>query len=255
MIHTTLSLIEKEAMGEGFYLFETTNPFQRKAPQPGQFLHIKIEGTLLRRPISLAGATEERLRLFFAVKGKGTSLLAQTKQGDTLDVIGPLGRPFSFYDYDNILLAAGGVGIGPILFLAETALKQKKKFTLLYGAKKSSELFQKILPEGKYEKILCTDDGSTGKKGTVPYLISLYSADKPYTAIYASGPYFMLKEIADLSLKTGIPAYVALETRMFCGMGVCQGCVVASNDGYQRVCKDGPVFPVSALSWPEDPWI
>jgi dihydroorotate dehydrogenase electron transfer subunit len=181
-------------------------------------------------------------------KGYGTLWLSQQKKGDKLDLLGPLGNGFTVDSGSrNLLLVAGGIGIAPLVFLAERAKSQGKSVRLLLGARTAKGLYPNgLLPKG-IEVELVTEDGSLGGKGMVSeYVIShLDWADQ----VYACGPKAMYESIArEMSeRRVSKPVQVSLEVRMGCGMGACYGCSIPTKQGMKRVCLDGPVFDLNEV--------
>jgi len=237
------------------YLLELEGGFNKK-PLPGQFIHINIEPFFLRRPFSIAGYREDSLKVLYKIAGRATDILKIKKEGEILDIIGPLGSGFPVKNSQkNVYLVGGGTGIAPLLFLSEELLKNNLhiNITFFYGAKNINEIVFNILPCG-VNYIFSTDDGSYGNKGMVSKVMEGYikRGDIP-DVIYAGGPYEMLKKIAEISEKWEIPAFVSMENRMACGTGICYGCVtkIKSKKGweYKRVCKDGPVFNSKEVLW------
>jgi dihydroorotate dehydrogenase electron transfer subunit len=211
------------------------------------------DGLPLRRPISIHQLDGDNLALLFNTVGKGTCWLSQRKKGEAIDLLGPLGNGFSINpESHNLLLVAGGMGIAPLAYLANMALQQMKKVTLLVGAKYGVQLLpEKFLPKG-VTIITATEDGEQGYEGCVSELLPDYadSADQ----VFACGPTAMYREMAQrketLGLK-GKPIQVSLEMRMGCGLGVCYACTVRTRNGLKQVCKDGPVFELDDIVWDE----
>jgi len=212
---------------------------------PGQFVTIRC-GTdlILRRPLSIHRAdNQNQLYMLFAVVGRGTQWLSQRQKGETLDLLGPLGNGFSIEMASRkLLLAAGGIGVAPLVFLAQKTLREGKAVKLLLGARKKDALYpKKLLPNG-IETIITTEDGSDGEKGKVTDILPRYVdwADQ----IYACGPIAMYQSIADLSKKwrNKKPVQVSLEVRLGCGIGACFSCSIKTKTGMKQVCRDGPVF-------------
>lgn len=219
-------------------------------PSPGQFVHILTDATYIRRPFSIAGCTQKQAMILIQIKGPGTKKLSEIQKGMYLDIIGPLGNGFpDVKDEKNIYLVAGGIGIAPILFLMSKLLNENKKFKLFYGAKTKDDMLVSMLPEGKYEKILSTDDGSYGEKATVLETFEKVTIEEKPDIVFSSGPNEMLKKLSIFCKEKGIKAYISLENIMFCGTGICQGCVVDTKEGYKRVCKEGPVFDHLEIKW------
>src|SRR4030042_2248756 len=222
---------------------------------PGQFVNIKVSDSiepLLRRPFGVHRVDGSRLEVLYEALGQGTQILAQKKAGEYLDIIGPLGKGFKYVQGarspGSIILVAGGMGVAPLLFLAE---KFKKRSTLvLIGAKTKLQ----ILCEKEFKALGCevkvaTDEGSLGFKGRVTDLLkkTLTTIDHRLSAIYACGPKPMLKEITIVSKKYNLPAQISLEEHMACGIGACLGCAANTKHGYQLVCKEGPVFKAEEI--------
>jgi dihydroorotate dehydrogenase electron transfer subunit len=236
---------------------------------PGQFIEVKINNTtvpLLRRPFSIHRVRSKELgarsliEVLYEVKGKGTKELSDKKSGEYLDVIGPLGNGFDLETPNSELrtpiLIAGGMGVAPLVFVAETL----KKFhphncqlpTVLIGARtKEQILCQKEFKHLGFNVKIATDDGSLGFKGRVTDLLEdlLSAISHQPSAIYACGPRQMLKELSRIAKVNNISAQISLEEHMACGIGACLGCVVKTASGYKRVCKEGPVFDAREIIW------
>lgn len=232
-------VLEKKFISKDVFILRLHQPSIAREGRPGQFVNIKcspLYEPLLRRPLSILDISEEGFSLLIHIVGKGTQLLAQVREGEELDILGPLGKSFPYETRKNPLLVAGGIGIAPLYFLA----KMLDHPTLIFGARSKDELY--IIGEiGKFAKVLpFTEDGSYGEKGLatskLPQLIS------GHDAIFACGPVGMLKEVIGVGKEEGIPTFVSLEERMACGFGACLGCAVKTREGYKMVCKDGPVM-------------
>ena len=233
------------------YLMWLEAPEIASMAQPGQFVMVRCgEGydLLLRRPFSIHQVKEECLALFFRVVGRGTEWLSQCREGDKLDLFGPLGKGFSIASSSqNLLLVAGGMGIAPLTFLAQKALKEGKKVTLLLGAKTASLIYPEPLLSYKLPTIIATEDGSVGRKGMLTDILPdfLSSVDQ----IFACGPVSMYQSMAGQGALRGKSVQVSLEVRMGCGVGACSACTVKTRQGLRQVCKDGPVFELEEVLW------
>ena len=224
-------------------------------PEPGQFYMIEVGNTydpLLKRPFSYFRKTTQDIQFLYTVKGKGTSLMRGLKQGRIINLIGPLGTAYPKPDEgDTPLLVAGGTGIASIFSLAEEV---SKKAYVIYGAKNKNELLMLNELEKFGDKlIICTDDCSFGKKGMVDdilndFLISNLSIITSYL-LYVCGPKPMIEAISKIAIDKGIKGYVSVEENMACGFGACLGCSIRTINGYKRVCKEGPVFPMEDIVW------
>jgi len=221
-----------------------------RAAYPGQFVQVKVSDScqpLLRRPLGIHRVSGANILLLYEVLGPATKILAKRKAGEFLDILGPLGNGFDCgVGGQPPVLVAGGMGVAPLLFLAEK-LKRLKPLVLI-GARSKAQ----ILCEKEFKKLGCsvkiaTDDGSQGFKGKVTDLLRKVLLENSRTrelknSIYTCGPRPMLKEISKIAKNYRIPAQVSLEEHMSCGIGACLGCVVNTKAGFQRVCKEGPVF-------------
>jgi dihydroorotate dehydrogenase electron transfer subunit len=181
--------------------------------------------------------------------------MSKAKGGEKLAVLGPLGSGFDLPKRErNAVLVAGGIGVAPLIFLAQTMDTGKTVFLTGYRSK------NEILPLDPFEldamkTHISTDDGTAGHHGFVTELLENHltglSEDPPL--IFSCGPPLMLKHVAGLALKRDIPCQVSLEVNMACGLGACQGCAVRASSGetrtYFHVCQDGPVFDVEKLDW------
>ena len=237
-----------------YYKMVLDAPSVARAAKPGQFVNILVSEKyepLLRRPFSIHSASNSKLEILYRVVGKATELFSQKRPGEKLDVLGPLGNGFSILDPRFLILVGGGIGIAPLLFLAETTRIQHRasRIEVLIGVKnKSHILCADELKNLGCEVKIATEDGSFGFKGLVTELLkrNIRTKDKPGT-IFACGPKPMLKEIVSISRQYKIAAQVSLEEHMACGIGACFGCVVNTRHGYKRVCKEGPVFDIKEI--------
>jgi dihydroorotate dehydrogenase electron transfer subunit len=212
--------------------------------EPGQFVHVRVHDSLhplLRRPFSVArrDRTAGTLTLIYRVVGEGTARLADRRPGDRMEVLGPLGRGFRMLPDVIPLLVGGGVGIAPLIFLAEEAVRKGRQVELLAGARTAALLVgEGDLRELGVECCPATDDGSRGYRGPVTGLVAGRLDGR---AVYASGPLAMLRQVKRLT--ESAPAQLCIEAVMACGVGACRGCSCgAQGGGHRLVCTDGPVF-------------
>jgi dihydroorotate dehydrogenase electron transfer subunit len=232
--------------------------------------------TMLSRPFSLAGREDRpdgvRLTIIHRVVGTGTAWLAHLATNDRVSVLGPLGNKFSLPSEDGTaLLVGGGVGIPPMLYLADHL--RTRRAIAFCGATTRDLLPLKIIAESDSTQpalciaefaaanvpaIITTDDGSYGTRGYVTQALEQYldahAADAAFhPTIYTCGPEPMMRRVAEIALSRNISCQVAVERAMACGMGTCQSCVikVKTGDGwrYRLSCTDGPVFSASDLLW------
>ena len=261
---------------------ENTFAIRLHAPQlaqqitPGQFFMIRpASGSdpLLGRPFALYDTyTDEKgdpagVEFGYVVVGKLTSVMSGWKEGDTVNLWGPLGNGFPLPSAANLICVAGGIGQTPFLGVAREALGQKQygqparqlnqqpeSVKLLYGVRSKSLMagvddFQRVGIEPK----IATDDGSYGHHGFVTSLLQAeLTINKSDTHVYCCGPEPMMKAVAEICAKEAVPCWLSLETPMACGFGACFSCVakVREEDGswdYRRTCVEGPVFKAERL--------
>lgn len=227
-------------------------PEVAKVAQPGQFVMVRCGDShdlLLRRPFSIHRvANGGQIALLFNIVGRGTEWLARCQKGDPLDLLGPLGKGFSLQSASSrLLLVAGGIGIAPLVFLAEKGLNQGGSIRLLMGAPNATSLYPRSLLSPSIDLVTVTEDGSEGRKGMVTELISdfINQADQ----VFACGPASMYQSMVAQSCLKGRSVQISLEVRMGCGLGACYGCTIKTKRGLQQVCRDGPVFELDDILW------
>lgn len=217
--------------------------------EPGHFLAVAVGGPassmLLRRAFAIRGASGEDVEVVFAVHGAGTAWLAEQPVGAALDVVGPLGRPFSLGP-GRAVLVGGGYGSAPLVPLA-AALPGPVDVVL--GAGSADRLYGVA---SFASARVTTDDGSAGVRGRVTDVLPDLLPGA--SAVYACGPMAMLQAVARLARTAGVGCQVAVEESMACGIGVCMTCVlpVVGDDGRTRMvrsCVEGPVFAGDRVRW------
>lgn len=248
-------VLGKEELAPGVMRLKLFSEEISKSAQPGQFVHVLCgEGRdfILRRPFSvhrlLPGSAFE---ILFQVVGRGTAALSEVHLHDFIDVIGPLGRPFNIPEgLSAALLVAGGIGIAPLVFLAEKLAVQKVKIYVVQGAATQHRLFCYMdLKRLSRQIFTATEDGSAGHRGRVTDVLANVVRQTSPERIYSCGPEAMLKKVADQALSYGIDCEVSIERRMACGVGACLSCACQTKRGYSLACKDGPVFRADELLW------
>jgi len=236
--------------------------------RPGQFVMLRFAGCvdpLLPRPMSVSdrrrpkGGCPGRIQILHKVVGRGTDRLSRLRPGETLQVLGPLGRPFTIPQPSlrgrQALMVAGGIGVAIFPMLVRALRRRGCEPVLLFGARSSRDLVRRDwFARRGVRVILATEDGSEGARGlvTAPLQASL-QAPQPPLMVYACGPQPMLKAVAALVNAAGIPAQLSLESYMGCGIGACLGCVVKvrARQGfeYRRICLEGPTFAAAEILW------
>ena len=257
---------------------DVDDPF--RVPEPGQFVQILLgathAATLLPRPMSVAAATRTRrgltLGFLYAPVGVGTRALASLPPGARVELLGPLGRGFPLDRPGTIVLVAGGRGVAPLLFAASSLARRRRRVEFLFGARDREHLVGLPQAEALLRRVrgtlrVCTDDGSRGRKADVVTLLDRVSHDlEPPIVVHACGPHGMLKAVAAWSMRRESEAWLAMESIMACGTGVCRGCPLPrsresqlafrsdapsllGNREFAMCCTEGPVFESRQLDW------
>ena len=221
--------------------------------KPGQFVEVKVEGsasTFLRRPISINYVDKENSEIWLLVQlvGNGTRAMARLNEGDSLNVLFPLGNGFAAPKKgEKVLLVGGGVGVAPLLEYGKALKEVGAKPVFLLGARTKADLMQLDL-FGKYGDVyITTEDGSEGEKGFVTQHSVL--TKESFDRISTCGPKPMMVAVARFAKANSIPCEVSLENMMACGLGACLCCVEKTVKGNVCVCKEGPVFNINDLTW------
>jgi dihydroorotate dehydrogenase electron transfer subunit len=247
----------------------------------GQFVHVKTgdySGLVLRRPFSIntADAVSGTFSIHFRQVGKGTEWLSRVRPGESVDILGPLGRPFEVDPKSrHLLLIAGGLGIAGVRPLVDEAVRDGRSVVVLFGAATAGEVYPSNLLPDEVEYVVATDDGSLGHHGFVTELLPDYEAWADQA--FACGPLPMLRALVRIAAgrqeRLGVAKLgpkrpggkhsemgstaarrkaflqVSLEQTMGCAVGACLGCTVAGVNGPQRVCREGPVFASDEIDW------
>jgi len=253
-------LREVRSWGDYFH-FSVSAPEVGREARPGQFVMVKVaEGPapLLRRPLSIHDAGAGGIELFFKVAGQGTEILSRKRPGDRLDILGPLGKGFTVSEAmkgKRAFLVGGGRGIAPLFFLARELGGRGVRTIVFYGGRSVADIpLREKFGKAGTELLSSTDDGSFGFAGLVTGLVGRELAKTRPDIVYACGPDAMMKELAGIAAKHGVPTEFSLESIMGCGIGACWGCVhrikSESGDGWTKICEEGPVFPGELILWP-----
>jgi dihydroorotate dehydrogenase electron transfer subunit len=269
MLLRNAKILFNEPMSTELYHLGLLCPDIAVSIQPGQFVMVRIRDSfdpLLRRPFAIhrlyPNDPPGSLEILYKVVGKGTRLLTTMQPGNSVNLLGPLGRGFRFpNDNGFVLLVAGGIGIAPLPYLAETlaAHNHKGPFVLWFGGKTSGDLVcvQHFKDLGFAVEIV-TEDGSIGRKGLVtehlePWLIQ---QDELPKVVYSCGPYPMQRSIAEMAARLEISSQLSMEALMGCGVGACLSCSLrchppqgAADPHYANVCQNGPVFDGEEIIW------
>jgi len=262
-------VVSNVEVSPGYFRMRMTAPPELNRTLPGQFLMLKVSESidpLLRRPFGFfdvgtqpaeyaGGSDQTYAEILFKVVGKGTRMLSALHHGDLVDLLAPLGKPFDPGPAgEEKLLVGGGIGLAPLYYLAKALVARGEKVRLFAGGRNRDD----ILCITEFERLgvetyVSTDDGTLGESGLVTEVLERHLA--PGKRIFACGPTPMLRAVALMAERHGVPCQVSMEAYMACGVGACLGCVLpgaAHTDetpDYRCVCKDGPVFDSFELKW------
>jgi len=258
------TILWNRQVGPSCYRIGFTTSSHYTFTTPGQFVMLRFPkqtDPLLRRPFSIHRLIESEngvlqgIELLYKVVGHITRRLSFCQPGDTLDVLGPLGRGFVIpAGSRRIYMAAGGIGVAPLMFLAATLYKKKMDLSvcrMFLGGKSRTD----ILCEADFTALnlpvcITTDDGSLGDQCLITHPLEIYSRDQRPDIILACGPTGMLSCVAGIAESLHIPCQVSLEATMACGIGACLGCAVHGKHDNSRklhVCMDGPVMDIHQI--------
>ena len=262
------------------YIMQLRAPETANTALPGNFVHLVCDPSLpMRRPMSIMRTNLQAgiIEIMYKAQGQGTRLLARRGVGETINLLGPVGKPFKLKNYrKRPLLIGGGVGIPPMIFLAEHLknLNEDCMPLVIMGSEvpftfksRPSRIMVSGIPEGVIACIPLLEDWGIASRlsslqgypgcyeGFVTDLARLWldrladSLDE--VEIFSCGPTPMLRAVAALAQEYEIPCQVSLEEYMACGVGGCAGCTVRvytqSGPSMKRVCVDGPVFEASTV--------
>ncbi|HSG58066.1 MAG TPA: dihydroorotate dehydrogenase electron transfer subunit [Woeseiaceae bacterium] len=272
-------VLSKEAWAGNQFIMRIRAPKCAAAARAGSFVHINCDATLpMRRPLSIMRVVDDAIEVLYKIVGEGLHLLAEKRPGDRLSVLGPIGHPFSpAAERPNALLIGGGVGIPPMVFLADALRNGPWRPLAILGSEipfpfelQPSRIETPWLDPGINSAMPLLEEWGVPSRltslsefegcyrGLVTdladrWLQSVGADERARTEIFACGPTPMLRAVAELAAHYGIPCQVSLEEFMACAVGGCAGCTVQINtpDGpaMKRVCVDGPVFDAATVVW------
>ncbi len=270
----------EEFPGEQF-IMRIRAPKCAAAAKPGSFVHLTCSDTLpMRRPLSIMRIEDDCVDVLYKIVGDGLRWLSGKRRGDSISVLGPIGQPFRpSAERPNTLLIGGGVGIPPMVFIADYLRQQQGDwaplailgselpfpFELQTSAIKTPWLDVNVsatMPLLENWGIPCRLATLAGFDGCFDgyvtnladqWLSTLSAGELVRTEVFSCGPTPMLKAVASLAAKYDLPCQVSLEEFMACAVGGCAGCTVKINtpdgEAMKRVCVDGPVFEASSVIW------
>jgi len=248
-------ILHKETLSSVNKLMVVAAPAVARKARAGQFVIIRVDERGERIPLTIADYDRDAgsITIIFQEVGKSTMHLGTLEPGDRLaTVTGPLGHPTEIKRYGTVICVGGGVGIAPIFPIARALKEAGNTVISIIGARTRDLLFWEDRMRGvSDELIVCTDDGSYGRKAlvTVPLKELLEQRGEEIARVWAIGPAIMMKFTALTTKEFNVPTIVSLNTIMIDGTGMCGGCRVLLDDGAQFVCVDGPEFDAHRVDW------
>jgi ferredoxin--NADP+ reductase len=248
-------ILEKQVLSDVTKLMVVEAPQVARKAKPGQFAIVRVDEPGERIPLTIADFDRDAgtITLIFQEVGKSTMQMGTLKPGDELiTVAGPLGHPTEIEKYGTVIMVGGGVGIAPTFPIARALKEAGNTVISIIGARNKSLLFwEDRMRAVSDELIICTDDGSYGRKAVVTEpLKELLDARKgAIVRVWAIGPAVMMKFVAMATKPYNVKTIVSLNTIMIDGTGMCGGCRVVLDDGTQFVCVDGPEFDAHKVNW------
>lgn len=244
------TVISQEEIAKGVFSMWIQTENIAKDTLSGQFISVYCRdgSRLLPRPISVCEVDKENnsLRIVYRVLGAGTKEFTQFREGEAINIVGPLGNGF-FEKDKKAMLIAGGIGIPPMVELAKSIKEKYNKEIIAVLGYRDSETFL-VEDLEKYAKVyIATEDGSVGTKGNV--IDAIKENELTSEVIYSCGPTPMLRAVKNYGMDREIETQLSLEEKMACGVGACLACVCKSKEvdehthvNNKRVCVEGPVF-------------
>lgn len=248
-------ILEKKVLSDVTKLMVVEAPQVARKAKPGQFVIVRVDEPGERIPLTIADFDRDAgtITLIFQEVGKSTMQMGTLKPGDELiTVAGPLGHSTEIEKYGTVVMVGGGVGIAPTFPIARALKEAGNTVISIIGARNKSLLFwEDRMRTVSDELIICTDDGSYGRKAVVTEpLKELLDARKgAIVRVWAIGPAVMMKFVAIATKPYNVKTIVSLNTIMIDGTGMCGGCRVVLDEGAQFVCVDGPEFDAHKVNW------
>lgn len=248
-------IVKKETLSGVIKLMEIEAPHVAHRSAAGQFVIVRIDEFGERIPLTIADYDRGKgtITIIFQELGKSTMHLGKLNPGDSLaSFAGPLGHPTEIGSFGTVVCIGGGVGIAPSYPIARALREAGNRVISIIGARTEDLLFwEEKMRAVSDELIVCTDDGSRGRKSLVtePLKDLLDNAVNHIARVWAIGPAVMMKFVTLTTKPYNVPTIVSLNTIMIDGTGMCGGCRVLLEEGARFVCVDGPEFNGHTVDW------
>lgn len=242
-------LLKKQIINEVNFRFVIERTDEMGIVLPGQFFNIsstRVGSPLLKRPISVSDVGGSTIEFTIKIIGEGTKAMLDYNEGDSIELIGPLGNGFEYKAYKKILVIGGGIGIAPLKALINSLKDSEVEVHSVLGYRDSPYSHEDFIAKSKEIEIMSERDDQY-KIGFVTEPVIKMLENETYDMIYVCGPQSMLKNLTDIFNAKGIRAQLLMEEKMACGIGACLVCTCKTKNGdfgfkHSRMCKDGPMF-------------
>ncbi|WP_418968579.1 dihydroorotate dehydrogenase electron transfer subunit [Alloscardovia omnicolens] len=248
----TVEIVGHELLTPSIVRLTVRDEYIAHHAQAAQFanLYSKNAQQISPRPFGIAQVSGDEVSFIFAVVGEGTAEFRDMSVGDSIDILGPLGKPFDMSAPGRYLTIGGGLGVPPVLHAAQKlAQRDDATCTAMYG-------YRDVHFADDYAAQYCDEVRSIDNaQGNVIDLLNQWlneqsdDADLSDVHILTCGPHPMMKAVATWAREHGVHTQMSLEERMGCGYGTCVVCITPTIDGNKKVCIDGPVFTREELGW------
>ncbi len=240
-------VLYKERLSDEVFRMRIEAPLIAKERRPGQFIIVQIDTEYGERiPLTIADADlqEGSITIVFQTVGATTHRLALIDEGEYIkNILGPLGHPTKIEKYGKVLCVGGGIGVAPMYPIAQGMKHVGNEVKIIMGARnKELLIMEDEMMKIADELIICTDDGSYGRKDLVTKPLKELSESWKPDLVVVIGPPIMMKFCAETTRPYGIHTIVSLNTIMVDGTGMCGGCRVSVGGETKFVCVDGPEF-------------
>jgi len=247
-------ILDKQQLSAEVFRMEVEAPRIANQRKAGQFVILQQGGDFSERiPLTIADANTEKgsITIVFQAVGETTHHLATLEVGDAIaNVLGPLGQPTHIKKFGKVVCVGGGIGVAPMHPIAQALKKEGNEVKIIMGARtKELVILEDMMRKIVDEPIVCTDDGSYGRKALVTEPLKELCEEWKPDLVVAIGPPIMMKFCTLTTKPFNIPTVVSLNTIMIDGTGMCGGCRVSVNGETKFACVDGPEFDGHAVDW------
>ena len=244
-----VKLLKKQIINEENFSFMIERKSEMGLVLPGQFFNLsatKVGYPMLKRPISVSEVGENTIEFTIKIIGAGTKAMLDYNEGESIELMGPLGNGFEYNGYRKILVIGGGIGIAPLKGLINSLKKENVEIHSVLGYRDVPYIYEDFKARSVKIEIMSESDDRY-RMGYVTEPVANMLEKYSYDMIYVCGPHPMLKSLTDLFNSKGIRAQLLMEEKMACGIGACLVCTCKTKNGdfgfkHSRMCKDGPMF-------------